>query len=170
MREWSQQILAIFVLFYTLSKTPNFKKVWNLFYHRSANTMFSVEWLGHKVALKASNGKYICTKKNGQLVAVSDSIGRGQSFILQPLSLVIKRWLLPLFLWSLLCWLLPGDDEQFTLKLINRPMLILRGENGFICHHRNSNTLDASRSVYDIFTVQFSNGAYHIKGQHIHQT
>ncbi|XP_034716974.1 fascin-2b [Etheostoma cragini] len=96
-----------------------------------ANTMFSVEWLGQKVALKANNGKYICTKKNGQLLAVSDSI---------------------------------GEDEQLTLKLINRPMLILRGENGFICHHKNSNTLDGSRSVYDIFTLQFSNGAYHIKG------
>ncbi|XP_070846964.1 fascin-2b [Chaetodon trifascialis] len=97
----------------------------------SANTMFSVEWLGHKVALKANNGKYICTKRNGQLLAVSDST---------------------------------GEDEQLTLKLINRPMLILRGENGFICHHKNSNTLDASRSVYDIFTLHFSNGAYHIKG------
>lgn len=42
---------------------------------RSADAMFSVEWLGHKVALKASNGKYICTKKNGQLLAVSDSSG-----------------------------------------------------------------------------------------------
>ncbi|TMS22090.1 Fascin-2 [Larimichthys crocea] len=56
------------------------------------------------------------------------------------------------------------EDEQLTLKLINRPMLILRGENGFICHHKNSNILDASRSVYDIFTLEFSNGAYHIKG------
>lgn len=63
--------------------------------------------------------------------------------------------------------LFSGEDEQLTLKLINRPMLILRGENGFICHHRNSNTLDASRSVYDIFTLQFSNGAYHIKGQDV---
>ncbi|XP_034050064.1 fascin-2b [Thalassophryne amazonica] len=97
----------------------------------SANTMFAVEWLGHKVAIKANNGKYICTKKNGQLLAVSDFI---------------------------------GEDEQLTLKLINRPMLILRGENGFICHHRNSNTLNASRSIYDIFTLHFSNGAYHIKG------
>lgn len=44
-------------------------------------------------------------------------------------------------------------------------MLILRGQNGFICHHKNSNTLDASRSVYDIFTLHFSSGAYHIKGQ-----
>ena len=62
---------------------------------------------------------------------------------------------------------LSGEDEQLTLKLINRPMLILRGENGFICHHKNSNTLDGSRSVYDIFTLQFSNGAYHIKGQNV---
>ncbi|KAE8284407.1 Fascin-2 Retinal fascin [Larimichthys crocea] len=97
----------------------------------SANTMFSVEWLGQKVALKANNGKYVCIKKNGQLLAVSDTT---------------------------------GEDEQLTLKLINRPMLILRGENGFICHHKNSNILDASRSVYDIFTLEFSNGAYHIKG------
>lgn len=44
-------------------------------------------------------------------------------------------------------------------------MLILRGENGFVCHHRKSNTLDASRSIYDIFNLQFSNGAYHIKGR-----
>ncbi|KAG9332154.1 hypothetical protein JZ751_015730 [Albula glossodonta] len=57
-----------------------------------------------------------------------------------------------------------GEDEQLVLKLINRPMLILRGENGFICRHRGSNTLDASRSVYDIFSLHFSQGAYHIKG------
>ncbi|XP_024243817.1 fascin-2 [Oncorhynchus tshawytscha] len=99
---------------------------------RSANTMFAVEWMGRRVALRASNGKYICTKKNGQLAAISDSI---------------------------------GEDEKLILKLINRPMLILRGLNGFICHHKNSNTLDANRSVYDIFTLHFSDGAYHIKGE-----
>lgn len=57
-----------------------------------------------------------------------------------------------------------GEDEQMILKLINRPILILRGENGYVCHHKNSNTLDANRSVYDIFTLEFSDGAYHIKG------
>lgn len=94
------------------------------------NTMFDIEWLGRRVALRANNGKYVCTKKNGQLAAVSDSL---------------------------------GEDEQFVLKLINRPILVLRGENGFVCHHKNSNTLDASRSVYDIFSLLFSDGAYHIK-------
>ncbi|KAJ0058127.1 hypothetical protein NL108_007411 [Boleophthalmus pectinirostris] len=94
------------------------------------NTMFDIEWRGQRVALKASNGKYVCTKKNGQLSAVSDSV---------------------------------GDDELFLMKLINRPILILRGENGFVCHHKNSNTLDANRSIYDIFSLIFSDGAYHIK-------
>ncbi|KAA8582583.1 fascin-2 [Etheostoma spectabile] len=94
------------------------------------NTMFDIEWRGQRVALKASNGKYVCTKKNGQLSAVSDAV---------------------------------GDDELFLMKLINRPMLILRGENGFVCHHKNSNTLNANRSVYDIFTLIFNDGAYNVK-------
>ncbi|XP_035254941.1 fascin-2-like [Anguilla anguilla] len=97
----------------------------------AANTMFDIKWLGHRVGLRASNGKYICTKKNGQLAAVSDAV---------------------------------GEDEQFVLKLINRPIIILRGEDGFVCHHKNSNTLDANRSVYDIFDLLFNDGAYHIKG------
>nr|XP_033963804.1 fascin-2b isoform X1 [Pseudochaenichthys georgianus] len=123
----------------------------------SATSMFSVEWLGHKVALKANNGKYICTKKNGQLLAVSDSIGERQ--------LNNEKISLRYLVYSLhSSHLLTGEDEQLTLKLINRPMLILRGENGFICHHKNSNLLDGSRSIYDIFSLQFSNGAYHIRG------
>uniref|UniRef100_A0A8C5R7S1 Fascin n=1 Tax=Leptobrachium leishanense TaxID=445787 RepID=A0A8C5R7S1_9ANUR len=98
----------------------------------AANTMFDIEWRGRKVALKASNGKYICTKKNGQLAAVSDTV---------------------------------GEDEEFTLKLINRPILVLRGDLGFVCYHKTSNTLDANRSSYDVFQIIFNNGAYQIKGQ-----
>uniref|UniRef100_A0AAQ4S437 Fascin n=1 Tax=Gasterosteus aculeatus aculeatus TaxID=481459 RepID=A0AAQ4S437_GASAC len=126
----------------------------------SANAMFSVEWLGHRVALKANNGKYICTKKNGQLLAVSDSVGKRPFFCTHPLTVTPP----PRGVFTT-CPLVSGEDEQLTLKLINRPMLILRGENGFVCRHKNSNLLDGSRSVYDIFTLQFSNGAYHIKGQ-----
>lgn len=46
------------------------------FFIREVNTMFDIEWQGQRVALKASNGKYVCTKKNGQLSAVSDSVGK----------------------------------------------------------------------------------------------
>uniref|UniRef100_A0A8C3GKX4 Fascin actin-bundling protein 2, retinal n=1 Tax=Cairina moschata TaxID=8855 RepID=A0A8C3GKX4_CAIMO len=40
-----------------------------------ANTMFDIEWRGRRVALRASNGRYVCTKRNGQLAAVSDAVG-----------------------------------------------------------------------------------------------
>lgn len=41
----------------------------------SASTMFEMEWRGRRVALKASNGRYVCMKKNGQLAAISDLVG-----------------------------------------------------------------------------------------------
>ncbi|XP_029455086.1 fascin-2 [Rhinatrema bivittatum] len=96
-----------------------------------ANTLFEIEWHGRKVALKASNGKYVCMKKNGQLAAVCDSV---------------------------------GENEEFTLKLINRPILVLRGDLGFVCYHRSSSMLDANRSIYDVFQIIFNDGAYQIKG------
>lgn len=37
--------------------------------------MFEIEWHGRRVALKASNGRYVCMKKNGQLAAISDFVG-----------------------------------------------------------------------------------------------
>ncbi|XP_051959305.1 fascin-2b [Xyrauchen texanus] len=48
-----------------------------------ANTMFDIVWLGRRVALRASNGKYVCTKKNGQLAAVSDSVGEDEQLVLK---------------------------------------------------------------------------------------
>lgn len=40
--------------------------------------MFDIEWRGRRVALRASNGRYVCTKRNGQLAAVSDTVGKCQ--------------------------------------------------------------------------------------------
>lgn len=57
-----------------------------------------------------------------------------------------------------------GQDEEFVLKLINRPILVLRGQDGFVCHRRGSNQLDTNRSVYDVFHLSFSDGAYQIRG------
>ncbi|XP_004709290.1 fascin-2 [Echinops telfairi] len=117
----------------------------------SADTMFEVEWRGRRVALKASNGRYVCMKKNGQLAAVSDFVGEracracpgvrlpgpaGRHSIRGP----------------------PGQDEEFSLKLINRPILVLRGLDGFVCQRRGSSQLDTNRSIYDVFYLSFSDG------------
>lgn len=48
---------------------------------REESTMFDIEWLGRRVALRANNGKYVCTKKNGQLAAVSNSLGECKQVI-----------------------------------------------------------------------------------------
>ncbi|XP_076209801.1 fascin-2 isoform X1 [Aptenodytes patagonicus] len=112
----------------------------------AANTMFDIEWRGRRVALRASNGRYVCTKRNGQLAAVSDAVGAPPA---PGCSGPGSR---------------AGEDEEFTLKLINRPMLVLRGEHGFVCYHRGSNLLDSNRSVYDVFHISFSDGAYQIRG------
>ncbi|XP_028821481.1 fascin-like [Denticeps clupeoides] len=98
---------------------------------KSDSCYFQVEWQGSKVTLKASNGKYVNARRNGQLSASVD---------------------------------LAGESELFAVKLINRPLMVLRGEHGFIgCRKSGSGTLDSNRAAPDVFKLERSGDAYSLR-------
>ena len=55
------------------------------------------------------------------------------------------------------------DSCKFVFEFINRPILVLRGEFGFVGAKGTSGTLECNRSQYDVFGVAGNAGTYNIR-------
>ena len=56
------------------------------------------------------------------------------------------------------------DTCKYVFEFINRPILVLRGEFGFVGVKGASGVLECNRSQYDVFGVEGDAGTYKIKG------
>ncbi|XP_077979827.1 fascin-like [Glandiceps talaboti] len=97
-------------------------------------SLFTLEYEGKFVTIKASNGKYVTAKPSGHLFAISDSV---------------------------------TDKEKFKFQLINRPLLVLRGEHGFVGVKpaATTNKLECNCNKYGLIHVIYEDGAYKFKGK-----
>lgn len=96
---------------------------------KGPNEYFNVQWLGNRVKLIGSNGKFVSVRSNGGLVAS----GNGSE-----------------------------PTTVFTLTLINRPELVLRGQYGFVGMKGASGRVEVNRSHPDAFRLLSNDGAYQL--------
>ena len=57
-----------------------------------------------------------------------------------------------------------SENCKFVFEFVNRPILILRGEQGFVGVKGNSGILECNRSQYDVFSLENKDGNFHIRG------
>lgn len=98
----------------------------------SPEAVFQLEWVEDKIALKASNDKYILSSSGGQMTPSGDTT----------------------------------DDANtlFTLELMNRPILVLRCEHGYVGFTDTNDKVQCNRGAYDAMLVESDeNGRYRLK-------
>jgi fascin 1/2 len=101
----------------------------------SSAQYFTIDWLGPKMSIKASNGKYIVSMPNGNLRATGASnsvVGKDEKII-----------------------------SQYVWELINRPQLVIRTSQGFV-NTKPSGALECNGANPEIFQCHVTQGLVQI--------
>lgn len=95
---------------------------------RSSNALFDLIWQSEDgtVALRANNGKFLATKRSGHLYANAESVNG-----------------------------LDSDASKYYFYLMNRPVLVLRCEQGFVGPKSSaSSKLECNKAIYETIRVE----------------
>ena len=56
--------------------------------------------------------------------------------------------------------------EKFIITIINRPILVLRGNYGFVSVKPDNRRIECNKSTYSIVKMQYTkDGSYYLKGR-----
>jgi len=133
--------------------------------------IFQVEFdkTSNKVALLGSTGKYWALGDKG-MTASADKPGPNSWFELEwhGKQVVFKAHTGKYITGKDNGHLIEGSDEieeeraYHIPEVVNRPMLVLRGEHGFVGVKPGSNKIESNRSKHDVFLMICNNGMYKI--------
>ncbi|XP_070580844.1 fascin-like [Ptychodera flava] len=92
--------------------------------------LFTVDYDGKDITIKANNGKYVTAKPSGHLFAISEAV---------------------------------TEKEKFKFRLINRPLLVLRGEHGIV-GAKSKTKVECNCVNIKLLHLVYQDGAYKFKG------
>lgn len=106
------------------------------------NCLFALEYFTEadkreRVCIKAPNDKYVMAKQSGHLFAKEDNSNAGDG------------------------------STTFCFELINRPILVLKNDHGFVSATKKGDKYECARAGYDVFKVTYDreNYAYHLHSE-----
>ncbi len=126
----------------------------------------------NKVAFKTNTNKYWVMGAKGAITATATTVTPDSEFQLEwnenKISLKANndKYLCPKMSGHLVASSdVVAEKESFVFGIVNRPLLVLRGEFGYIGLRSGMNKLECNRGNYDVFELIFEDSYYKIKAK-----
>lgn len=135
--------------------------------------IFQMEYIAdNKVAFKTNTNKYWMMGTKGAITATSSEVKSEAQFDLEwsgekiALKASNGKYLSPKMSGALVASAEAVDEkEKFFLGIVNRPLLVLRGEFGYIGMRSGMNKVECNRGNYDVLGLVFEDNYYKIKAK-----
>ena len=135
--------------------------------------IFQMEYTSdNKVAFKTNTNKYWVMGTKGAITATGSEVNSDAEFDLEwnenKIALKAKngKYLSPKMSGALVASAdAVGEKEKFFLGIVNRPLLVLRGEFGYIGMRGGVNKIECNRGNYDVLSLIFEDDYYKIKAK-----